>query len=97
MDEASQQPRLGVSRTLGKARAQPRGPGAIRKNGRRDAGEDGDEAMSELIEVKQNPDGSWTASGGSSLLVIRVTCTTEHKAIVNLNVALAAIRAQAKS
>lgn len=52
--------------------------------------------MSELIEVKQNPDGSWTASGGTSLLVVRVTCTTEHKAVVNLNVALAAIRSKAK-
>lgn len=47
--------------------------------------------MSNLIEVKQNPDRSWTASGGTSLTVVRVTCLSEHKAVVALNAALAAI------
>lgn len=47
--------------------------------------------MSHVIEVKQNPDKSWTASGGSSLTVVRVTCLTQHKAVVALNAALSAI------
>ena len=37
--------------------------------------------MSHPIDVKQNPDGSWTAKGGSSFTVVSVTCLTEHKAV----------------
>lgn len=48
--------------------------------------------MSDVIEVQKNPDGSWTASGGSSIAVVRVTCLTEHKAVTNLSAALRAIR-----
>ena len=47
--------------------------------------------MSHVIEVKQNPDKSWTASGGTSLMVVRVTGITEHKAVAALNAALSAI------
>lgn len=52
--------------------------------------------MSHVIEVKKNPDGSWTAKGGTSLLVVSVTCITEHKAVANLNIALDAILQQVK-
>lgn len=48
--------------------------------------------MSHIIDVKQNPDGSWTAKGGWSLVVVSVTCTTERKAVVAFNLALEAIR-----
>lgn len=47
--------------------------------------------MSNIIEVQQNPDGSWTASGGSSITVVKVTCLTRHKAVTNLDAALSAI------
>lgn len=47
--------------------------------------------MSHVIEVKQNPDKSWTATGGSSLAVVSVTCMTRHKAVTNLDAALTAI------
>jgi len=53
--------------------------------------------MSHVIEVKQNPDKSWTASGGTSLTVVRITCLTEHKAVTALNAALSAIAALGKS
>lgn len=47
--------------------------------------------MSNIIEVQQNPDGSWTASGGSSITVVKVTCLARHKAVTNLDAALSAI------
>lgn len=53
--------------------------------------------MSHVIDVKQNPDGSWTASGGWSLTIVRVTCVTSKKAIVALNLALDAIASKVKS
>lgn len=53
--------------------------------------------MSHVIEVKQNPDGSWTATGGSSITVVSVTCLTEHRAVAFINVALNAITSQVKS
>ena len=52
--------------------------------------------MSIVIQVKQNPDKSWTATGGSSLAVVSVTCVTRHKAVTNLDAALAAITSKAK-
>ena len=51
--------------------------------------------MSNIIEVQQNPDGSWTASGGSSITVVKVTCLTRHKAVTSLDAALSAITALA--
>jgi hypothetical protein len=53
--------------------------------------------MSHVIEVKQNPDKSWTATGGSSITVVSVTCLTEHRAVTCLNAALTAITSQVKS
>jgi len=52
--------------------------------------------MSHVIEVTQNPDGSWTAKGGSSFTVVSVTCTTRHKAVTSLDAALTAIASKAK-
>lgn len=52
--------------------------------------------MSHVIEVKQNPDKSWTAKGGTSLTVVTVTCVTRHKAVVALDAALTAIQSKAK-
>lgn len=52
--------------------------------------------MSNVIEVTQNPDGSWTAKGGSSLTVVSVTCLTRHKAVTRLDAALSAISALAQ-
>lgn len=52
--------------------------------------------MSHVIEVKKNPDGSWTAMGATSLLVVSVTSTAKHKAISNLSIALDAIRQKVK-
>lgn len=52
--------------------------------------------MSHVIQVTQNPDGSWTAAGGSSLVVVSVTCLTRHKAVTNLDAALSAIAKKAK-
>ncbi|WP_157222755.1 hypothetical protein [Pseudomonas sp. GM67] len=52
--------------------------------------------MSHVIEVKQNPDKSWTATGGSSITVVSVTCITRHKAVTNLDAALTAITSKVK-
>jgi hypothetical protein len=52
--------------------------------------------MSTPIDVKQNPDGSWTAKGGTSLTVVSVTAVTEHKAVAGHAVAMSAIKAQGK-
>lgn len=52
--------------------------------------------MSNVIEVKQNPDKSWTATGGSSITVVSVTCVTRHKAVTNLDAALAAIASKVR-
>lgn len=52
--------------------------------------------MSAVINLKQNPDKSWTATGGSSLTVVSVTCMTKHKAVTNLDAALAAIAPKVK-
>lgn len=52
--------------------------------------------MSAPIDVKQNPDGSWTAKGGTSLTVVSVTAVTEHKAVAGHAVAMSAIQAQGK-
>jgi len=51
--------------------------------------------MSHVIEVQQNPDGSWTARGGSSVTIVSVTCLTRHKAVTRLDAALSAISRQA--
>ncbi|MGN7901435.1 DUF551 domain-containing protein [Pseudomonas sp. 22373] len=48
--------------------------------------------MSSPIEVQKNPDGSWTAKGGSSLTVLSVTAVTEHKAVAGHAVAMSAIQ-----
>ena len=48
------------------------------------------------MKVEQNPDKSWTATGGSSLVVVSVTCVTQRKAVTKLEVALAAIISKAK-
>ena len=47
--------------------------------------------MSAPINVKQNPDGSWTAKGGTSLTVVSVTALTEHKAVSGHAVAITAL------
>ncbi|OWQ36522.1 hypothetical protein [Pseudomonas sp. DrBHI1] len=47
--------------------------------------------MSAPIDVKQNPDGSWTAKGGSSLTIVSVTALTEHKAVSGHAVAITAL------
>jgi hypothetical protein len=52
--------------------------------------------MSHVIQVKRNPDGSWTATGGSSITVVSVTCITRHKAVTSLDAALTAIAAKEK-
>ena len=52
--------------------------------------------MSHVIEVKKNPDGSWTAKGGSSVTVVAVTCLTRHKAVTRLDAALTAIASLSK-
>jgi hypothetical protein len=52
--------------------------------------------MSHVIDVKQNPDKSWTATGGTSFTVVSVTCTTRHKAVTNLDAALTAIASKVK-
>ncbi len=52
--------------------------------------------MSTPINVKQNPDGSWTATGGTSLTVVSVTCLTEHKAVAGHAAALTALLSRGK-
>jgi hypothetical protein len=52
--------------------------------------------MSHVIDVQQNPDGSWTASGGSSITIVKVTCLTRHKAVTSLDAALSAVSGIAK-
>lgn len=52
--------------------------------------------MSTSIDVKQNPDGSWTAKGGTSLMVVSVTRLTEHKAVAGHAAAVTAILSQGK-
>jgi hypothetical protein len=47
--------------------------------------------MSQIIEVTENPDGSRTAKGGSSITVVAVTCLNRQKAVTNLDAALSAI------
>lgn len=52
--------------------------------------------MSTPVDVKQNPDGSWTAKGGTSLMVVSVTCVTEHKAVANHALAITALLSRGK-
>lgn len=47
--------------------------------------------MSHVLEVTQNPDGSWTAKGASSITVVSVTCLTRQKAATKLHAALSAV------
>lgn len=47
--------------------------------------------MSAPVDVRQNPDGSWTAKSGSSLTVVSVTAVTEHKAVAGHALAITAL------
>lgn len=52
--------------------------------------------MSHVVEVRKNPDGSWTVTGGSSVTVVTVTCLTKHRAVACFNAAMSAITSQVK-